>query len=275
MQDNFETQNEENLSAQEEMPEQELSHTDKLVGIFTEPVSTFEQIAKFKPKTIDWLLPVLLMFIVVGIVQIVMMSNPIIRYDVIEKQITAMEKRLDESVKKGDITQTQADQQLNAMRDNMEKMGTGVFLVFQIIGIFVVGFIVFFIITAIYYLFAKFIFKDSGNYSSALVASGLTAYIGIIQMIIVLVSAMLTDRIFSDTSVASFLNIDKSSFTGWLLAKLDIFTIWSYIVAGIGFSKMFQSKNTGKYWGLIFGLWLLWSLLMFFIGDKLPFGMGG
>ncbi len=275
MEENFQSNNGDNISLQDENQKQELSHTDKLVGIFTEPAATFEQIAKFKPRTIDWILPILLMFIVVGIVQIVMMSNPIIRYDVIEKQVTAMEKRLDESVKKGEITQTQADEQLNAMRNNMDKMGTGVFLVVQVIGIFVVGFIIFFIITAIYFLFAKFIFKDSGSYQSALVANGLTAYIGIIQMIVLLVAAMLTDRIFSDTSVASFLDIDKSNFTGWLLAKLDIFTIWAYIITGFGLSRMFQTKSTGKYWAMLFGLWLLWSLLMFAVGDKLPFGIGG
>ena len=45
-------------SAEIESEEDELSHTDKLAGLFTEPSSTFQSIAKFPPKVIDWLLVV-------------------------------------------------------------------------------------------------------------------------------------------------------------------------------------------------------------------------
>ena len=61
--DNFDTtdQNSINTSGESETPiEPELSHTDKMIGIFTEPSNTYEATSKFPPRTIDWFLPVAL-----------------------------------------------------------------------------------------------------------------------------------------------------------------------------------------------------------------------
>ncbi|HEX9741018.1 MAG TPA: hypothetical protein VGA29_09590, partial [Ignavibacteriaceae bacterium] len=49
---------------------EELSHTDKMTGIFTEPSATFERIAKFTVKTVDWFLPMLILFLIVAITRI-------------------------------------------------------------------------------------------------------------------------------------------------------------------------------------------------------------
>ena len=59
--------------AQEEL---ELSHTDKLVGVFAEPQSMFSKIAKFQAKTSDWLIPVFVVIVVAILSQFVMLSNP-------------------------------------------------------------------------------------------------------------------------------------------------------------------------------------------------------
>ena len=42
-----------------ESEEMELNHSDKMIGVITEPTSTFSKIAKFPPKTMDWFLPML------------------------------------------------------------------------------------------------------------------------------------------------------------------------------------------------------------------------
>ena len=65
----------------------ELNHSDKLVGVFTEPTKTFERMAKFPLKTVDWLLPLILLIIVAVLANFVVMSNPTIRYNVIEKNL--------------------------------------------------------------------------------------------------------------------------------------------------------------------------------------------
>ena len=47
----------------EEDEDLEQSHTDKLVGLFTEPGDTFKTLARFTPKTVDWIIPLLILSI--------------------------------------------------------------------------------------------------------------------------------------------------------------------------------------------------------------------
>ena len=256
--------------APEEIQDSELSHTDKIAGIFTEPAKTFETTAKFSPKTIDWILPVLLLALFVSFQQILYHSNPNLAYQLKQKQMEAIEKNLNSAVESGKMTREQANQQRDMIEDRMAKMG-GIGLVFQIIGIFIVMFIVFFLMSTIYFLLAKFALKGEGSYNSVMTAYGLSWYISIIGIIVVTVISFLMGKILMDTSVASFVGADKSNIGGWLLAKLDIFTIWSFIVLGIGLAKMFKSSSVQKYMAMVFGVWIIGGLILHFLAEALPF----
>jgi hypothetical protein len=252
-------------------PEEELSHSDKMTGIFTEPSSTFEKIAKFPVKTVDWLLPVLILLVVAAITQILVMSNEEIYYQARQKQIQQIEKTFDRLVENGQMTREQADQQLERARERME-MGRGPLgWILQTVGIFFVGFIFFFLVALIYFLFAKFAFKGDGGYTSVLVASGLTSYIVIIQIVLAAILSMDFGRLLNGVSIAALGDIDKSTFVGFILGKIDPFSIWAYSIVSIGLAKMFRSGSTTKYFILVFGVWILGSLLLWIIGKVVPF----
>ena len=244
----------------------ELNHSDKLVGVFTEPTKTFERMAKFPPKTVDWLLPLILLIIVAVLANFVMMSNPTIRYNVIEKNLAQVQNRLDKMVEEGKLTREQADSQLEMTRKMME--GKGVGIVLQAVGTTVSLFLIFFIIAAVFHIFVKTFLKGEGNYSSSLVAYGLPYYILIIEIILTVIAAMITDRMFTDLSVASFAAMDKSSFLGFILSKVDIFSIWYYTILGIGLAKMHKAKETGKYIALVYVIWLGFGIIFYFLGQN-------
>ena len=73
-------------------PEEELSHSDKMIGVFSEPASTFEKISKFPLKTVDWLLPAFLLFLIICITQVVLNSNKAIHSQIVDKQMTKIEE---------------------------------------------------------------------------------------------------------------------------------------------------------------------------------------
>ena len=248
----------------------ELNHTDKLVGVFTEPGTMFGKTSKFPPKAIDWLIPIVLLIVVAALSNILMMSNPKIKYDVVEKQMARFEEDFQEQVKKGEMTQEQADERLDQMREQMEQFG-GVGMILQIVGIVAVTFILFFIISGVFFLTAKFGLKGDGTYSSSMVAYGLPYYISVIQVIIMVILALSMDKFFASTSIAQFVDIDTKTFGGFLLGKLDIFSIWFYAIVSIGYAKMFKSASYGKYFAMIFGWWLGFSILMFFAAQAIPF----
>lgn len=254
----------------EDHSDYELSHTDKLVGVFAEPVSTFKRMSKQDPKTVDWFLPVVFVIAVAIVSNILMMSNPAIKYSIIETQMERIEQNLQEMVENGNMTQAQADQQLEQIRDRMEnQMGAGMIL--QIVGIIVVTFIIFFIVSGVFFLLAKYGFKGEGDYKTAMVAYGLPYYIIVIQIIVMVILALSMDKFFQSTSLGVFMGMDQSTFAGFILNKLDVFSIWFYAVVGIGFAKMFKSEETGKYIGMIIGLWLGFSILIYFLAQAIPF----
>lgn len=249
---------------------QELSHTDKMIGIFTSPKETFEQIAKFPPKTMDWFLPVLFLCIVVALTQILVMTNPDIAYQARQKQMEAIQKNFDEAVAKKQMTQEQADEQISRIEERMASGGAMMY-VFQTVGIFIVVFLIFFILCGIYFLFSKFVLKGYGTYASVLVADGLVSYIVIIQIIVGAIFAFAMGKLIRDVSAASLMNMDKSTIVGWLLAKIDPFAIWAYAILSIGLAKMFKSDSAGKYFVMVFGLWIVGGLLLWAIAKAVPF----
>lgn len=262
----MEEHNENEISANEEFEDEEfeLNHTDKLVGIFTEPGVTFEKTAQFKPKTADWILPLILVIIASSVSLLVLMSNPQIKYQLMEKQIESLQKQADE----GRITQEMADQQEERIREFSEgSLGS----IFSIVGIVFGSFIIFFIISGVFFLASKFILKGDGSYSSAMVAYGLPHYVVVIQVIVTVIAALLMGKFLEGVSVASLLQMDTKTFTGMLASKLDIFSIWFYSLFSIGLAQMFKSESTGKYFGLVFGMWIGFSIIWFFISKSIPF----
>ncbi|MCK9212004.1 MAG: YIP1 family protein [Ignavibacteriaceae bacterium] len=251
--------------------EPELSHSDKLVGVFSEPGKTFESIAKFPIKTIDWVLPVLAMLVVVIISQFIMAGNPQLKAEMKQKQMEGIEKRFEDAVEKGTMTKEQADEQLQTAEDQMDKMSGTIGKVFTAISILVFGFILYLVIAGFYFLFAKFIFKADGTYKHVLVTTGLTSYIGIISMILVTIFSLFSGKLSRDVSVATLFAVDAKTFVGFLLSKLDIFSIWIYFVIALGMTKLFNAGDSKKYYYFIFGAWIIWSLLVFVLIRSVPF----
>jgi hypothetical protein len=257
-------------SVEEEHEEFEMSHTDKLVGVFSEPGKTFEKISKFPLKTSDWIIPVLVMIVVVILSQIVFMSNPTLKAAMQEKQMAAVEKRMDDMVKNGQITQAQADEQLEKMQEGMGQMGA-IQLVSVVVGTPVVMFIVFFVVSGFFFLIAKFVLKGDGVYKGAMVAYGLPFYITVIQSIIMVIVSIAMGKLMTGLNVAEFMGMEKTNVAGFFLSKLDVFSIWYYIVLGIGLAKMFKSLNTMKYIITVICVWIGFGFLFWIIGKAVPF----
>jgi hypothetical protein len=257
-------------SVENDHEEFELSHTDKLVGVFSEPTATFGKMAKFPQKTSDWIIPVLVVIVIAILSQVLMMNNPAIKASIMEKQMEKMEKQFKDAVDKGQMTQTQADEQLETMRDTMSKSGT-VQLIGTIVGIPIAVFIMFFIVTGVFMLVAKFGLKGEGIYKDAMVAYGLPHYITAIQMIVLVISALAMNKFFSGTSAADFMGSDKTTIAGFILGKLDVFSIWFYVIFGIGLAKMFKSDDTKKYIIAVIAVWFGFSLLFFALAKAFPF----
>jgi hypothetical protein len=246
---------------------EELSHSDKMIGIFTEPTKTFEHTANFPPRNKDWVIPLVIFFFIIAVIRMVSMMNEEVFFEAKQKQIDAIE----EMVESETLTREDGNTAIERIDEQMEFMQGPFGWIITIATTLIFGFIVFFIIVGIYFLFVKLLLKGEGSYASALVANGMTAYISIVQYIVVGILTMAFSTLINDTSLAALIGADRTTIAGFLLAKIDPLSLWAYIVLSIGLSKMFKSESTGKYYALVFSLWIVGGLLLFLVAQAVPF----
>jgi hypothetical protein len=257
-----------NQTEQTPVEMEELSHTDKIVGVISEPSNLFSKLVLQKGKASDWLLPLIAMIVVAIISTFIYMSNPEIKLQMQEQQEKAMREQFDKMVESGQMTQQQADERIDQARGMVNNpMFT---YLFPSIGIIVVSFIWFFVFASVAFLIAKYGLKGTGTYAQAMSAFGLPLYIQIIQGIILIIIGLLMGRIVSGVNPASLLDMDIKSFGGFLVSRLDVFSIWFYIVVGIAFAKMFKSDNIKKYAITSIGAWLIIMFIIFGLGKISP-----
>jgi len=254
----------------QENPVEELNHSDKMIGVFTEPGKMFSITALFPPRTKDWLIPLLIVFALAGLIRSVSMLNEEVYYESKQKQI----KMIEDMVQKGTIPADQLDASIERINSQMEFMRGPIGWVINIVTTLIFGSIFFLIIVGVYFALVKFILKGDGNYQTALVASSLPMYISALQFILTGFLTFMMGKIVQDTSVAAFMGTDRTTITGFILAKFDPISIWAYTVLGIALAKMFKSNDTIKYIILVFATWIIGGLIFFLLGQAFPFLRG-
>jgi hypothetical protein len=255
--------NEQLNNSEPEESQEELSHSDKMFGVLTEPSKTFDNIAKFPPRTKDWFIPVLILFLLAALIQRITLMNEEIYFEVIQEQTKEIEKQ----VESGELSREEADGRIEATKTFISGP---IGWITTFISMLFVGFIFFFIVVTFYFLMIKLVIKDEGKYTSAMVATGLSMYIGIIQVLLAGIFTLILEMQVKDTSLAAFLDMDRLTISGWLLAKVNPISIWYYMVLSIGLAKMFKSENTIKYYVLVFVSWIVVSLILFFLAKSIP-----
>ena len=98
---------------------EELSHTDKIVGVISEPSNLFSKLAFLSTKATDWLLPLFLLIIVAIVSTFIYMSNPEIKLEMQQQQEKAMREQFQKMVESGQMTQQQVDEQLDKTAEMM------------------------------------------------------------------------------------------------------------------------------------------------------------
>jgi hypothetical protein len=263
-----------NLISEESHNQEELTHTDKISGMISAPNETFTEMSYYKPRMIDWILPIIVLILVSILSNYVMMNVPDVRAKIMEKQIEMMKENFDKAVESGNIEAEAAEQQFNSIVEKMNDKDAGIGIFGSSISIVFAVFLFFFIVSFVFFVIARFIFKDKGSYSHALVAYGLPSYITAIQVIVTTLLTILTGDIISGTSLNTIVGADPLSINGFLMAKLDPFRIWYYALISIAFARLFNSANINKYYIVIFGLWIGFGILILLIAQQVPWLRG-
>jgi hypothetical protein len=257
------TQTQSTETGGQNVPEEPMSLTDRLIGIYSEPKKVFEEFRDRGVKTVDWLLPTILSIIIVIAAQILMMNNPTIKADLQDQQMKTMQKMVEE----GKMTQEKADQAMSNI-DNMK----GIQYIGIIVGIPIMSFIILVLMALIYLLLTKFGIKGNPTYMTVLGIIGIVSMISILEVLVMAILSIALGKANAAPTLALLFS-DTTGITHSLLSKVNPFTFWSLAVIGIGLAVVSRKEiMKGIIW--VFGLWIVWTLLAIFALSKVPF-LGG
>ncbi|MDQ3021933.1 MAG: YIP1 family protein [Bacteroidota bacterium] len=249
---------EENFPNQES-PEQyeELSKTDAMAGVFSSPGETFETIAN-SPKKNYWIIPVLISVVVGLISTFLFFQDAELVNKTMDKQKEKMRERFEQNVKEGKMTKEDVDKAMESMdpKGNFAKI---IGFSFAAAG----PFIILFILSLIYFIILK-VMKAEIDYSQILNVVGLSMLIATVGGLLGIVISILKGDM-SSVGLGLLLSeatVGEKVYT--LLNKLDVFSIWFYIVVAIGLSKVARIDMIRSA-SIVFGIFIVYAVVTSFI----------
>jgi len=251
---------EQNTPTTEQEPEsqnEQLSNSEAMSGVITAPGETYETIAN-TPKKNYWLMPVVIFIVVNLISTFLFMSDAELVNKTMDKQTAAMREQFDKNVKEGKMTQEDANKAMESMNP------TGIIFKAIAFGGAVIGPFVMLLLLSVVYLLGLKIMKAQFDFTNVLNVVGLALLIVAIgNLISVVISVLKGDM----SSVGPGLLVSEESVgkkVYALLSKLDVFSIWFYIVVAIGLSKIARIEMV-KSASLAFGVWIVYVLITSFL----------
>lgn len=244
-------------------PTNEMSLSDKFVGILSSPGEVYQTIVGTEPKTSNWAIPLVLTIIVGIIFTFVVFTQPPIQDQMMDAQYKAMEK----SVAEGKMTQEQMDRAIDM---NPAKPGSPMFLIFGAVGVAVVMSLSLFAYTAVYFFAGKIAFKSSASYAKILEVNGMSYFVAAVVSLLSMVIIVAMGSLYASLSPALLVSdFDPTNKEHKLLAAFNILEFWNLFVISIGLSKVWN-VSLGKGVGVVGGVWLVWTLIKTFAN----FGFG-
>lgn len=237
--------------------EQTSSLITRITNVFASPGELFTELSRTKPVTSSWLVPLIISILMALFVIVAFQLNESLKFQA--KEIQA--ERMQELVNQGRMTQEQADM-VTGRTDS-----AGTFIIWGSISATIMTVIIFFLITLVFWLAAKFGLKFNWNYVKMLEVYGLTTLISSLGSIITVLLMYLLDNIRATPSFAIFIldSFDIKNNLHILLSQLNFFTIWQMGLLGYGIAKI-SNKPTIAGIILSYSLWLIWVIASTFLG---------
>jgi len=246
------------LNNNPENPENEqiepLSKSDAILGVISGPGETFESMA-VTPKKNYWILPVLISVIIGVITTFFIFRDEQIMTNTMDKEKVKLEKKMEDKVKEGKMTEEQARQSLEMagrFMDSKSYITQGIGYATAVLIPFLTLFIL-----AVVYLLALKIFKADADFTQLLNIVGLASIIVAFGSIVTLILSIFMGEIATLSPALLTGSESVGDVLYGLFIKLDLFTIWFYVIIAIGLNRVFKI-STSKSYIMVFGIWILW-----------------
>ncbi len=221
----------------------------KILDLYFSPKEVFKQLDE-KP---NWVIPVVLTLVVSLIFTMILLPKVILPEG--SKKILAMER----------LTEEQKEAAVAGLEGLRPYITTP-------IAVIVSTFFLIFIKAGIFFLFFSLLGSRT-VFKKILAVVSYSFLIGIPESIVKSILMLMKGSTKVFTSLALLTpNLDFKSPVFRVLSRIDIFTIWNLFLISLGCAIIYK-MNEKKTFMIVFGLWLLWLLLILIVGFILPKGL--
>jgi hypothetical protein len=229
----------------------------RLTNVFVAPAEVFDEVKASPPTAANWVVPTVIAIIAGVIYTMVVFSQP----GVLQNMRDAQDKKMQELVATGKMTQAQADQSSQIT----EKFMTPTF--FKAIGILAV--VIFnpvslFLFAAVLWLVGRYALQGKFEYMKAVEVAGLAAMISVLGALVSMLLAVIYANPAMTPSLVLFVShFDPQNKVHLLLSALNLMTLWYIGVLALGLAKLSGAtfgKAAAWLYGLWYGIWALFAL---------------
>jgi hypothetical protein len=255
--------NQQDTSSPEPRVREDISLSDAMTGVFTEPSPTFEGVKNSKKRSY-WVVPTIILIIFTLVASFLVLNDEELYSEIKTMQKEAAMKRMEERVKEGKMTQEQMNEAMERTEKFMDK-SSPFFLISAIAGPIIGTFVVLFFRGLVLWGAVK-ILKGTASYMLVVCVVALTGLIDVISTVVNTVLSIIMGRLSVNIGPALFATKDTVGETAAkFLAHFDLFNFWYLIVLGIGLGVVSNLKNS-KTIPAVFVLWLVWIVIASFTG---------
>lgn len=241
-------------------PPADTTLSSKLMDVFISPGEVFESVKNSPPNAANWIVPLVINIVLSIIFALVIYSQPTI----MQRVTDAQSQKFQEMVKKGKMTQQQADQ---AQAAAQKFMGATFLKIVSSVGAVIGGLAKLFLIALLLWLLGKFAFHATFSYMHALEVAGLSLMIGALGALVTLLLVCIKGNLLANLGPSLFINnLDQTNKVHLSLAAINLMSLWQIAVLSIGLGKL-----SGTGW-LKPAIWLfgIWAVLTFGLIAVIP-----
>lgn len=234
-----------------------ISVTDAITGVISDPSDTFTTI-RATPKKHYWVLPYVILAIASLISTFLFYQDEQLIGNLVDVQREKIRESIEKSVEKGDMTREQGNQAI----ETAEKFSDPRKPLMKIIG-FVSALLVpviFGLLLSLVYLIVLKIMKAEFDYINIINVLGLSSTVLAVGSILSIVLSIVLGKLSSVSLSLVLTESVAGKFLHTLVSKFDVFSIWYFILVAIGISKIAKIKSSTAY-SIVLGVWIIYIII--------------
>jgi hypothetical protein len=237
----------------------------RLLNVFAIPGEVFEVVKAGRISIGNWILPMVLSGLIMGLTGIVIVSQPTLQKQM-QERFEQQAKALQEQAKAGKIKQADADRTVAVTR---AIIAPPVLRAFFGAGGAVLGAARVFWWALVLWFIGLLFLKVRLNYFKTLEVSGLALMIGVLGGVVMLLLIVNLPKLFAAPGLASAIgDFDPIRKTPLLLATANVFSFWLIGVLSVGLARLARVPFFRAAW-FVFAFWLIQESVLILLAGAL------